>query len=95
MTHAITLLLITLFFGRLAGLIPMATLGAILVIVAYNMSEWRTFVSELRGPKSDVAVLVTTGSTRPEQVETFPYRPTRVVDSIKDLVGLVGVDPTD
>ena len=40
-------------------------------------------------------VLVTTGSTRPEQVETFPYRPTRVVDSIKDLVGLVGVDPTD
>jgi MFS superfamily sulfate permease-like transporter len=60
MTHAVTLLLITLFFGRLAGLIPMATLGAILVIVAYNMSEWRTFRSELRGPKSDVVVLVTT-----------------------------------
>ncbi len=59
-THALTLLLITLFFGRLAGLIPMATLGAILVIVAYNMSEWRTFRSELRGPKSDVVVLVTT-----------------------------------
>jgi NagD protein len=34
-------------------------------------------------------VLVTTGSTRPEQVETFPYRPTRVVDSIADLVSLV------
>ena len=60
MTHALTLLLITLFFGRLAGLIPMATLGAILVIVAYNMSEWRTFRSELRGPKSDVVVLVAT-----------------------------------
>jgi NagD protein len=34
-------------------------------------------------------VLVTTGSTRPEQVERFPYRPTRVVDSIADLVELV------
>jgi NagD protein len=34
-------------------------------------------------------ILVTTGSTRPEQIETFPYRPTRVVDSIADLVGLV------
>jgi sulfate permease, SulP family len=38
----------------------MATLGAILVVVAYNMSEWRTFRSELRGPKSDVIVLLTT-----------------------------------
>lgn len=35
-------------------------------------------------------VLVTTGSTRPEQVETFPYRPTAVVDSIADLVAMVG-----
>jgi NagD protein len=34
-------------------------------------------------------VLVTTGSTRPEDVERFPYRPTRVVDSIADLVELV------
>jgi 5'-nucleotidase len=34
-------------------------------------------------------VLVTTGSTRPDQVELFPYRPTRVVDSIADLVELV------
>ena len=58
--HALTLLLITLFFGRLASLIPMATLAAILVVVAYNMSEWRVFVSEFRGPRSDVAVLVTT-----------------------------------
>jgi SulP family sulfate permease len=59
-THAATLLLITLFFGRLASLIPMATLGAILTIVSYNMSEWRTFRRELRGPKSDVIVLITT-----------------------------------
>jgi SulP family sulfate permease len=58
--HAFTLLVITLFFGRWAGLIPMATLAAILVIVAYHMSEWRTFVSELSAPKSDVLVLVMT-----------------------------------
>ncbi len=60
MTHAATLLLITLFFGRYAGLIPLATLAGILVIVAYHMSEWRTFAAELRAPKSDVAVLLTT-----------------------------------
>ena len=34
-------------------------------------------------------ILVTTGSTRPEQVATFPYRPTRVVDSVADLLELV------
>ena len=60
MTHALTLLLITLFFGRYAASIPLATLAAILAIVAYNMSEWRTFLAELRSPKSDVAVLLTT-----------------------------------
>src|SRR5213083_2041857 len=59
-THSVTLLLITLFFGRWAGLIPMATLAGILVVVAYSMSEWRTFVNEFRAPKSDVAVLLTT-----------------------------------
>lgn len=60
MVHAVTLLLITLFFGRWAALIPMATLAAILVIVAYNMSEWRTFKSLLRSPRSDVLVLLVT-----------------------------------
>ena len=58
--HAVTLLVITLFFGRWASLIPMATLAAILVVVAYHMSEWREFVNELHSPRSDVAVLVTT-----------------------------------
>ena len=58
--HAITLLLIALFFGRWASLIPMATLGAVLAVVAYNMSEWRNFVAELRAPRSDVAVLLVT-----------------------------------
>jgi len=60
MTHSLTLLLITLFFGRWAALIPLATLAAILVVVAFHMSEWRTFASEFRAPKSDVAVLLTT-----------------------------------
>ena len=58
--HAATLLFIMLFFGRWAGLVPMATLAAILVVVAYNMSEWRTFRAELRSPKSDVVVLLVT-----------------------------------
>jgi SulP family sulfate permease len=58
--HSITLLLITLFFGKLAGLIPLATLAGILVLVAYRMSEWRVFMAEMRGPRSDAAVLLTT-----------------------------------
>lgn len=58
--HAATLLLITLFAGRWAQLIPMATLAGILVVVAYHMSEWRTFRAELRAPRADAAVLVTT-----------------------------------
>jgi SulP family sulfate permease len=58
--HALTLLVITLVAGRWASLIPMATLAAILIVVAYHMSEWRTFRAELRSPKSDVAVLLTT-----------------------------------
>ena len=58
--HAVTLLLITLFFGRLAGYIPFAALAAILVVVAYHMSEWRAFRAELTAPKSDVLVMLTT-----------------------------------
>lgn len=57
--HAITLLAITLFLGKWAALIPMATLSAILLIVAYHMSEWRVFRSELSSPREDVAVLLT------------------------------------
>src|SRR5450432_1796784 len=58
--HAITLLLIMLFVGKWASLIPMATLAGILVVIAYNMSEWENFISVLKGPRSDVAVLLTT-----------------------------------
>ena len=60
MVHSFTLLAITLVAGRWAALIPMATLAAILVVVAYHMSEWRAFVAELSSPKSDVAVLLVT-----------------------------------
>jgi len=60
MVHALTLLVITLFAGRWAALIPLATLAAIVVMVAYHMSEWRIFRSELGGPKSDAIVMVVT-----------------------------------
>jgi len=60
MIHSITLLLILLFFGKWASLIPLATLAGILTVVAYNMSEWRHFLSVLKGPKSDRSVLLTT-----------------------------------
>lgn len=60
MIHAVTLLLILIFFGKWAALIPMATLAGVLVVVAYNMSEWRHFVDVLKGPGNDVAVLLTT-----------------------------------
>jgi sulfate permease, SulP family len=60
MIHALTLLLITLFAARWAAMIPMAALAAILVVVSYQMSEWRMFRSELQSPKSDVVVLLTT-----------------------------------
>lgn len=58
--HALTLLLIILFVGKWAALIPMAALAGILVIVAYNMSEWENFISVARGPRGDAAVLLTT-----------------------------------
>lgn len=58
--HAIVLFLIMLCFGELAALIPLASLAAILVFVAYHMSEWRSFARALKYPASDVAVLVTT-----------------------------------
>jgi SulP family sulfate permease len=58
--HAVTLLLILLFFGKWAALIPMATLAGILAIVAWNMSETHLFIKMFRGPKSDILVLVST-----------------------------------
>ncbi len=58
--HALTLLLIMIFLGHLAMLIPMATLAAVLIIVAYNMSEHHIFRRLLKSPRSDVIVLLTT-----------------------------------
>ena len=58
--HAIVLLLIYLLLMPYAVYIPLSTLAAILVMVAYNMSEWRSFKYLLRGDKSDVAVLLLT-----------------------------------
>ncbi len=57
--HAITLLLIMLVFSKWATLIPMPCLAGILIVVAYNMSEWRSFVNILKGSKYDVLVLLT------------------------------------
>ncbi|MEG1563541.1 MAG: sulfate permease [Bacteroides sp.] len=58
--HAVVLLLILLFLMPLAQYIPMACLAGVLVIVSYNMSEWRTFKGLLKNPKSDVTVLLIT-----------------------------------
>lgn len=58
--HALTLLLVTLFFAHWVALIPLAVLAAILLMVAYHMSEWRTFKAEFTAPASDLMVLLTT-----------------------------------
>lgn len=58
--HAVVLLLILLFLGPLTKHIPMACLAGVLIIVSYNMSEWRTFRSLMKNPKSDVSVLLAT-----------------------------------
>ena len=60
MIHAVVLLLILLFFGKYSSLIPLPTLAAILIVVAYNMSEWEEFRDLLRGIRSDAAVLLIT-----------------------------------
>ncbi|MBU0721667.1 STAS domain-containing protein [bacterium] len=58
--HALTLFLIMLFFADFAKLIPMSVLAGILIVVAYNMSEWRSFVSILKGSPFDALVLLST-----------------------------------
>lgn len=58
--HAVVLLLILRFLGPLTKHIPMACLAGVLIIVSYNMSEWRTFRSLLKNPKGDVSVLLVT-----------------------------------
>lgn len=60
MVHALTLLVIMLVFMPLAKMIPLTSLAAVLIIVAYNMSEWREFKFLFKSPKSDVIVLLVT-----------------------------------
>ncbi|HNO12181.1 MAG TPA: SulP family inorganic anion transporter, partial [bacterium] len=58
--HALILLMILLIFGKWAALIPLPCLAAILIYVAYNMSEHTAFMAIIRGPRTDVIVLLTT-----------------------------------
>lgn len=60
MIHCVFLLLVLLFVGKWAAMIPMATLAAVLMVVAYNMSEWREFAHLLKSPRGDIAVLLAT-----------------------------------
>jgi SulP family sulfate permease len=59
-THSLTLLLILIFFGRWAAMVPLSALAAILVVVSYHMSEWRSFAGLLKAPRSDLVVLLLT-----------------------------------
>lgn len=58
--HALVLLLIYIFLMPLIYHVPMACLGAVLMVVAYNMSGWRTIRGILKAPKSDISVLLVT-----------------------------------
>lgn len=60
MVHALALLLILLVFMPYAKLIPLTALSAVLIVVAYNMSEWREFIRLFKSPKSDMAILLVT-----------------------------------
>lgn len=58
--HAFTLFLIMLFLGKWAKLIPMSALAGVLIVVSYNMSEWRSFRGVLKGSLFDSTILLTT-----------------------------------
>lgn len=58
--HAVVLLVILVFLGKWASLIPLSALAGVLVIIAFNMSEYRNFITILKGPKGDIAVMLVT-----------------------------------
>ncbi len=58
--HAVVLLLIFIFLMPLINFVPMACLAAVLVVVSYNMSGWRTIVGLFKAPKSDISVMAVT-----------------------------------
>ncbi len=59
MIHSVTLLIIALFFAPVVSYIPLTALSAILIMVAWNMSDVGYFLNLLRAPKADVAILLT------------------------------------
>lgn len=58
--HSLVLLLIFLFAMPLINYVPLACLAAVLMVVAYNMSGWRTIVGIFHAPKGDISVLIVT-----------------------------------
>lgn len=58
--HGVVLLAIMLLFAPYAKLIPLSCLAGILIVVAYHMSEWRQFISILKGNRMDIIILLTT-----------------------------------
>lgn len=58
--HAIVLLAVFMFAMPLINLVPMSCLAAVLIMVSYNMSGWRTVVGMVNNPKGDIWVLVVT-----------------------------------
>jgi len=60
MVHSLVLLLIMLFFIEFAKLIPMSILAGILIVVSFNMSEYKSFISILKGSPYDYVIMLTT-----------------------------------
>lgn len=60
MVHSLVVLAIMMILMPYAKMIPMTTLAAILMVVAYNMSEWRAFKNLFKAPKTDIAILLST-----------------------------------
>lgn len=60
MTHAVTLLLLMLLFAPMAAKIPLSALSAVLIYVAWNMSELGHFIEILKGQRSEALILLVT-----------------------------------
>src|SRR5580704_12700532 len=60
MIHALTLLCVLLFASRLVAYVPMAVLAGILMVVSYNMGEWREILQLLKLTKTDISVWLVT-----------------------------------
>lgn len=58
--HALVVLVAGLAFMPLVGLVPLASMAAILIMVAYNMAGWTAIRDLFKAPKTDVAVLLVT-----------------------------------